>query len=95
MTVHRRPVRFDFTAKAGPDTVLVYVHLRTNVSIEEMKSRSRRRKAVAARDLAVWLMQTHCHWLSASAIGRVFSRSHTFPLEVAGRYTGERRRHYG
>jgi hypothetical protein len=83
---------FNFLKRPGPQAIVKLVALKHGVSSREILGHQRYLRIVAARHESMWLIHTHCPWLSIPEIGRVFGRDHTTVLHALSKYTGRRER---
>ncbi len=77
---------FNFLARPAPKAIIKLVSLKHGVSVDEIMGPSRSVHLVAARHLAIWLVHTHCRWLSTPEVGRIFGRDHTTVLNALRKF---------
>ena len=85
-------VPFNFCKPSSPRAIIKLVSLKHGVGVRDIISNDRFPRVVAARHHAIWLVHTHCPWLSIPDVGRIFDRDHTTILYVISKVTGKRER---
>lgn len=73
-----------------PETIIAQVCAAYDVTLEDLRSRSRRAALVRARHAAMYAVRQHTD-LSYPAIGRFFNRHHTAVMHAVDRMEGARR----
>jgi hypothetical protein len=81
---------FDFYKPPSARAVVKLVSLKHGVHPRDIVGANRFRRTVAARHHAIWLVHTHCPWLSLPDVGRLFGRDHTTILYAISKVTGKR-----
>lgn len=86
---------FNFLKKPGPHAIVKLVSLKHGLTTKEVLGQDRFVRIVAARHESIWMIHTHCPWLSMPEIGRIFGRDHTTILYTIQKFTGKRERANG
>jgi len=85
---------FNFLARPSARAIIKLVGLKHGIDPADILSPSRAKKAVAARDEAMWLVYSHCE-KSLPQVGAIFHRDHTTVLHSLRKRSGQQRRPSG
>jgi hypothetical protein len=83
---------FNFYKPPNARAIVKLVSLKHGLHITEILGASRLPRIVAARHESMWLVHSHCPWLSIPEVGRIFDRDHTTVLYAIAKITGKRER---
>lgn len=86
---------FNFLKQPGYRAIIKLVALKHGVEPSAIIGPSRVKGIVKARDEAIWLVHTHCLWMSMPDLGRAFGgRDHSTMLHTIWKFRGIRGRLY-